>query len=158
MYLTGNTLRLRYEPNRLMLSIGLWPWYINTTVTNYLLCGVSPLPILLRYEIESLGNPIRNKFPTLYRSSCLSVHFSWCDSNRSRSTAFSAVLCPFFYAHLVIVRHVGRFVHLSAPFIRNWGFCGRLVDSPNHINWMPCNGGIVWRVYWKGWPPSLGID
>jgi hypothetical protein len=26
-YLTGNTLRLRYEPNRLMLSIGLWRWY-----------------------------------------------------------------------------------------------------------------------------------
>jgi hypothetical protein len=33
VYLTGNTLRLRYEPNRLMLSIGLWRWYINVTVT-----------------------------------------------------------------------------------------------------------------------------
>jgi hypothetical protein len=32
-YLTGNTLRLRYEPNRLMLSIGLWPWCINITST-----------------------------------------------------------------------------------------------------------------------------
>jgi hypothetical protein len=28
-YLTGNTLRLRYEPNRLMLSIGLWRWHIT---------------------------------------------------------------------------------------------------------------------------------
>jgi hypothetical protein len=32
-YLTGNTLRLRYESNRLMLSIGLWRWYINITIT-----------------------------------------------------------------------------------------------------------------------------
>jgi hypothetical protein len=29
LYLTGNTLRLHYELNRLMLSIGLWRWYIN---------------------------------------------------------------------------------------------------------------------------------
>jgi hypothetical protein len=28
-YLTVNTLHLRYEPNRLMLSISLWLWYIN---------------------------------------------------------------------------------------------------------------------------------
>jgi hypothetical protein len=33
-YLTGNTLRLRYEPNRLMLSIGLWRWYVNITITT----------------------------------------------------------------------------------------------------------------------------
>jgi hypothetical protein len=32
-YLTGNTLRLRYEPNRLMLSIGLWRRYINMAIT-----------------------------------------------------------------------------------------------------------------------------
>jgi hypothetical protein len=32
-YLTGNTLRLRYEPNRLMLSIGLWRWFIDITIT-----------------------------------------------------------------------------------------------------------------------------
>jgi hypothetical protein len=32
-YLTGNTLRLPYEPNRLMLSIGSWRWYINITIT-----------------------------------------------------------------------------------------------------------------------------
>jgi hypothetical protein len=32
-YLTGNTLRLRYEPNRLMLPIGSWRLYINTTIT-----------------------------------------------------------------------------------------------------------------------------
>jgi hypothetical protein len=32
-YLTGNTLRLRFEPNRLMLSIGFWWWYINITIT-----------------------------------------------------------------------------------------------------------------------------
>jgi hypothetical protein len=27
------TLHLRYEPNGLMLSIGLWRWYINITIT-----------------------------------------------------------------------------------------------------------------------------
>jgi hypothetical protein len=32
-YLTGNTLRLRYQPNMLMLSIGLWRWYINIIIT-----------------------------------------------------------------------------------------------------------------------------
>jgi hypothetical protein len=32
-YLRGNTLRLRYEPNRLTLPIGLWRWYINITIT-----------------------------------------------------------------------------------------------------------------------------
>jgi hypothetical protein len=32
-YLIGNTLRLRYELNRLMLSIGVWRWYINITIT-----------------------------------------------------------------------------------------------------------------------------
>jgi hypothetical protein len=32
-YLTGNTLHLRYEPSNLMLSIGLWRWYINITIT-----------------------------------------------------------------------------------------------------------------------------
>jgi hypothetical protein len=32
-YLTGNTLRLRYKPNRLMLSIGLWWLYINISIT-----------------------------------------------------------------------------------------------------------------------------
>jgi hypothetical protein len=32
-YLTGNTIRLRYDSNRLMLSIGLWQWYINITIT-----------------------------------------------------------------------------------------------------------------------------
>jgi hypothetical protein len=32
-YLTGNTLCLCYELNRLMLSIGLWWWYINITIT-----------------------------------------------------------------------------------------------------------------------------
>jgi hypothetical protein len=32
-YLTGNTLRLRYELNRLMLSICLWRWHITITIT-----------------------------------------------------------------------------------------------------------------------------
>jgi hypothetical protein len=32
-YLTVNTLRLRYEPNKLILSVGLWRWYINITIT-----------------------------------------------------------------------------------------------------------------------------
>jgi hypothetical protein len=32
-YLTGNILRLPYELKSLMLSIGLWRWYINITIT-----------------------------------------------------------------------------------------------------------------------------
>jgi hypothetical protein len=32
--LTGNSLLLRYEPNRLMLSIGLWRWNINITIIS----------------------------------------------------------------------------------------------------------------------------
>jgi hypothetical protein len=31
-YLIGNTLYLRYEPNRLMLYMGLWRRYINITI------------------------------------------------------------------------------------------------------------------------------
>jgi hypothetical protein len=31
-YLTGNTLCLCYEPNRLMLSIGLWRWHIHIII------------------------------------------------------------------------------------------------------------------------------
>jgi hypothetical protein len=33
LYLTGDTLHLRYKPNSLMRSIGLWSWYINITIT-----------------------------------------------------------------------------------------------------------------------------
>jgi hypothetical protein len=33
LYLTGNTLRFSYETSRLMLSIGVWRWYINITIT-----------------------------------------------------------------------------------------------------------------------------
>jgi hypothetical protein len=40
-YLTGNTLRLRYEPNRLMLSIGLRRWYINITITVLCIINLS---------------------------------------------------------------------------------------------------------------------
>jgi hypothetical protein len=32
-YLAGNALRLLCEPNRLMLSTGLWQWHINITIT-----------------------------------------------------------------------------------------------------------------------------
>jgi hypothetical protein len=28
---SGNMSRLRHEPNRLLVSIGLWRWYINVT-------------------------------------------------------------------------------------------------------------------------------
>jgi hypothetical protein len=51
-YLTGNTLRLRYEPNRLMLSIGLWQWYINITIT---ILDINPSSCLL-FETGRFGN------------------------------------------------------------------------------------------------------
>jgi hypothetical protein len=55
-YLTGNTLRLRYDPNRLMLSIGLWRWYINISITIldiiYLKRNVSETRFCLRLQVE----------------------------------------------------------------------------------------------------------
>jgi hypothetical protein len=59
--LKGNTLRLRYEPNRLMLSIGLWRWYIYITITIldiihrpvfYLTYKVSETSFCLRLQVE----------------------------------------------------------------------------------------------------------
>jgi hypothetical protein len=61
-YLTGNTLRLRYEPNRLMLSIGLWEMYITITITIldivhrpvfYLKQDVSETGFCLRIQVET---------------------------------------------------------------------------------------------------------
>jgi hypothetical protein len=60
-YLTGNTLRLRNESNRLMLSIGLWWWYINITITivdiihptAFDLHDVSETGFCLRLQLES---------------------------------------------------------------------------------------------------------
>jgi hypothetical protein len=61
LYLTGNTLRLHYEPNRSMLSIGSWRWYINITITIldimhrpvfYLKHDVSETGFCLRLQVE----------------------------------------------------------------------------------------------------------
>jgi hypothetical protein len=61
-YLTGNTLRLRHEPNRLMLSIALWRRYINTTIpildiihrpVLYSKHDVSETEFCLRLQVES---------------------------------------------------------------------------------------------------------
>jgi hypothetical protein len=63
-YFTGNTLRLRYESNRLMLSIGLWRWYVNITATIldtihrpvfYLKQGVSETGFCLGLEVIPTG-------------------------------------------------------------------------------------------------------
>jgi hypothetical protein len=50
-YLTGNTLRLRYEPNRLILSIGLWWWYNTHNSEHY------PISCLL-FETRRFGDCI----------------------------------------------------------------------------------------------------
>jgi hypothetical protein len=54
LYLTGNTLRLRYEPNRLMLSVGLWPWYINIITITILGIIHSPL-FYLKHNVYVTG-------------------------------------------------------------------------------------------------------
>jgi hypothetical protein len=58
-HLSGNKLRLRYEPKRLMLSIGLW-WcysYINITVT---ILGIIQCPVFyLKYSVSETGFCLR---------------------------------------------------------------------------------------------------
>jgi hypothetical protein len=56
-YLTGNTLRLRYEPNELMLSIGLWRWYINITIT--ILDIIHRSCLFLKHDVPETGFPLR---------------------------------------------------------------------------------------------------
>jgi hypothetical protein len=52
-YLRGNTLCLRYVPNRVMLSIGLWRWYSNTTIT---ILGIIHRPVFyLRHDASETG-------------------------------------------------------------------------------------------------------
>jgi hypothetical protein len=52
-YLTGNTLRLRYEPNRLMLSIGSCRCYINITTT--ILDIIHRLAFFFKTQLNSIG-------------------------------------------------------------------------------------------------------
>jgi hypothetical protein len=52
-YLKGNTLRLRYELNRLMLSIALRRWNINI---NFTILDIIYRPILyLKYNVSETG-------------------------------------------------------------------------------------------------------
>jgi hypothetical protein len=54
LYLTGITLRLRHDPNRLMLSIGLWRWYINMTVTILDITHRPEIGFCLRLQVEPI--------------------------------------------------------------------------------------------------------
>jgi hypothetical protein len=57
-YLTRNTLRVRYEPNRLMLSIGLWRWYINISV---IILGIIHRPVFyLEQDVSERETSFRN--------------------------------------------------------------------------------------------------
>jgi hypothetical protein len=62
-YFTGNTLRLRYEPNRLMQSLGLWRWYINITVT---VLDINHRPVFYLKHVWQFsyftGNTLRLRF------------------------------------------------------------------------------------------------
>jgi hypothetical protein len=62
-YFTVNTLRLHYEHNRLMLSIGLWRWYINITIT---ILDIIHRPVFyLKYDVSETGFCLRlQKEPT----------------------------------------------------------------------------------------------
>jgi hypothetical protein len=50
-YLTENTLRLRHEPNRLILSIGLWLCYINILILDIIQCPV----FHLKHDVSETG-------------------------------------------------------------------------------------------------------
>jgi hypothetical protein len=53
-YLIENTLRLRHKPNKLMLSIGLWRWYINITIR---ILDIIHRPVLYLKLSSTLGCP-----------------------------------------------------------------------------------------------------
>jgi hypothetical protein len=55
MYITVNTLCVLTEPNMLMLSIGLWRWYINITIT---ILDIIHLPVF--YLKQRFGDWIRS--------------------------------------------------------------------------------------------------
>jgi hypothetical protein len=74
-YLTGNTLRLRYGPNRLMLSIGLWRWYINIFVTTLAIIQRPGVSLRLQMEPTQL-DPIDRGSLCLRRLDSVAV-FRW---------------------------------------------------------------------------------
>jgi hypothetical protein len=58
-YLRGNTLCLRYRPNRLMLSIGLWRWYSNIAIT---ILDIIHRPVLyLKHNTTETGSYLRRQ-------------------------------------------------------------------------------------------------
>jgi hypothetical protein len=105
-YLTGNTLRLHYEPNRLMLYIGLRQLYIIVTVilvtlditcrpVFYLKQDTSETGFCLRLQVEAfqLGHiDGANLSPNLALPClCLSVYLSVC---------LCLSVCPFVSRHI----------------------------------------------------------
>jgi hypothetical protein len=98
VYLTGNTLCLRYEPNRLMLYIGLWRWFINILVTITIL-DIIHRPIFYFKHFSGTGFCLRLQVETTHlgpmdRASlrrqrlALSIWPNWVDSTWRR------ILCP----------------------------------------------------------------
>jgi hypothetical protein len=61
-HLAGNKLRLLYEPNRLILSIGLWRWYINITIA---ILDIIHRPVFyLKHDVSESGFWILQVEPT----------------------------------------------------------------------------------------------
>jgi hypothetical protein len=73
--ITENALRLRYGPNRLMLSIGLWRWYINITVTilDIIHCSV----FYLKLNSISLSVPHRKHITSPLRAQQVNAIYSF---------------------------------------------------------------------------------
>jgi hypothetical protein len=65
-YLTRNKLRLRYEPNRLKLSVDFWRWYINVTIT---ILDIIHCPVFyLKLNSVGLSVPHRKQFTSPLRT------------------------------------------------------------------------------------------
>jgi hypothetical protein len=99
--LTGNTLRLRYEPSRLMLSVGLWWWYINITIT---ILDISHRPVLyLKLSLTLWVCPYitRNKLRLYYEPNRLMLSISlWRWYINITITILYIIYRPVFYLKL----------------------------------------------------------
>jgi hypothetical protein len=91
-YFTRNPIRLRYEPNRLMLSIGLWRRYITVTITIadiiyrpvfYLKHNLSETAFCLRLQVE----PVRRQ------KLALSIGSNWTGSTVITQAANVTFIC-----------------------------------------------------------------
>jgi hypothetical protein len=93
LYIIGNTLCLRYGPNRFIQSIGLWRRYINITIT---ILDIIHRPVLL-FRTRDFGDWILSPAGGTYLSSVRLLHI------------FYLYLCKLFYIILAKLKHMTHF-------------------------------------------------